>query len=191
MTGSMGLQIGEERQTLGAKAVAGVHGSTSIDQLQSRRQQARQACRTSKGDVYRVHAAVDEHESGGVPGRVYRPLIAERGEPSGVRRPAGLRRARRPRGRGTLTRIGRPVHREHVGRAGLDHRAHAAAHQRARERDVGGAGHLRDSQALGFRLQTVGLPMQFSDAAPYLTTLGVMVWLGIRAKRSRQEQPAR
>ncbi|GAA5069671.1 ABC transporter permease [Nocardia callitridis] len=41
------------------------------------------------------------------------------------------------------------------------------------------------SQALGFRLQTVGLPMQFSDAAPYLTTLGVLIVVGVRAKRAR------
>ncbi|NKY33481.1 ABC transporter permease [Nocardia speluncae] len=41
------------------------------------------------------------------------------------------------------------------------------------------------TQALGFRLQTVGLPMQVSDAAPYLATLALMVWLGVRPRRVR------
>ncbi|SIR88371.1 nucleoside ABC transporter membrane protein [Williamsia sterculiae] len=38
------------------------------------------------------------------------------------------------------------------------------------------------AQALGFRLQTVGLPMQFSDAAPYVAILVAITWLGIRAR---------
>ncbi|WP_216893192.1 ABC transporter permease [Nocardia alni] len=40
------------------------------------------------------------------------------------------------------------------------------------------------AEAVGFRLQTVGLPMQFSDAAPYLATLGVLVWAGLRNRRA-------
>ncbi|MQY27828.1 ABC transporter permease [Nocardia aurantia] len=40
------------------------------------------------------------------------------------------------------------------------------------------------AQAVGFRLQTVGLPMQLSDAAPYLATLAVLVWAGVRARRA-------
>ncbi|MBB5916577.1 simple sugar transport system permease protein [Nocardia transvalensis] len=40
------------------------------------------------------------------------------------------------------------------------------------------------TQALGFRLQTVGLPMQFGDAAPYLATLVTIVVVGIRATRA-------
>ena len=44
------------------------------------------------------------------------------------------------------------------------------------------------AQALGFRLQTIGLPVQFSDAAPYLATLAAMVWLSLRlrARQSRE-----
>lgn len=50
------------------------------------------------------------------------------------------------------------------------------------------------TQALGFRLQTVGLPMQVSDAAPYLATLALMVWLGVRRRRvpaQNQDEPKR
>ncbi|WP_280272385.1 ABC transporter permease [Nocardia wallacei] len=39
------------------------------------------------------------------------------------------------------------------------------------------------AQSLGFRLQTIGLPMQFGDAAPYLATLAVIVVVGVRAGR--------
>ncbi|MFF0490472.1 hypothetical protein ACFYTQ_15750 [Nocardia sp. NPDC004068] len=39
------------------------------------------------------------------------------------------------------------------------------------------------AQAVGFRLQTVGLPMQLSDAAPYLATLAVLIHTGLRARR--------
>jgi simple sugar transport system permease protein len=45
-------------------------------------------------------------------------------------------------------------------------------------------------EAAGFRLQTVGMPMQLSDAAPYLATLGVLIWAGFRARRSASK-PAR
>ncbi|WP_280419851.1 ABC transporter permease [Nocardia carnea] len=43
------------------------------------------------------------------------------------------------------------------------------------------------TQALGFRLQTVGLPMQVSDAAPYLATLVLMVWFGARRPRAQNQ----
>ncbi|WP_280398703.1 hypothetical protein [Nocardia carnea] len=44
------------------------------------------------------------------------------------------------------------------------------------------------TQALGFRLQTVGLPMQISDAAPYPATLVLMVWLGARRPQNHPER---
>ena len=41
------------------------------------------------------------------------------------------------------------------------------------------------AQAVGFRLQTVGLPMQLSDAAPYLAIIVVLVRAGARTRRRR------
>lgn len=40
------------------------------------------------------------------------------------------------------------------------------------------------TQAVGFRLQTVGLPMQLSDAAPYLAMIAVLTRAGLRTRRS-------
>ncbi len=45
------------------------------------------------------------------------------------------------------------------------------------------------AQAVGFRLQTVGLPMQLSDAAPYLAMIAVLVRAGLRT-RWRKSAPA-
>ena len=46
------------------------------------------------------------------------------------------------------------------------------------------------ADAIGFRLQSFGLPQQLTDAGPYVITLIVLVLLSSRFRKSRQAQLA-
>lgn len=62
------------------------------------------------------------------------------------------------------------------------------------ERDHGLSPYIRGGAGAGGLIchragvQTVGLPMQVSDAAPYLATLVLMVWLGARRPQNHPER---